>query len=106
MRQAVLGGDAPPLAESDSRVVDDRIERSQRVGCLGQPTGLRDAGEVANEDAGRAGHRVQRRPAPRRIAGVQHNLVPLPDQQLRGHAAQAVRGPGDEDARHAAVLLQ
>ena len=98
--EAVLGNETARLLVADRGVVDHRVERAQGVCLVGDGAGLPNAGEVADEDGFRTGNAAARVVRTLGVAGVQHDTVALLEEQFGSHAAKAVGGAGDEDARH------
>jgi Transposase IS116/IS110/IS902 family len=78
------------LAVADAGVVDYRVEPAGVVGLPRHRPHLVDAGQVARQHpsgAGRGGPGIGH---PHLVPGVQHDLVPLADEQLRGNQAEPV----------------
>jgi hypothetical protein len=62
--------------------------------------GLGDTRQVADDDCFCSGHRSQSLFSPLLATCVQYCSVPLLDEQLSGHPAEAVGRTCNEDARH------
>ena len=81
--------------------MDDGVEGPERVGRLGQKPDLRQTAEVADEDPLGFRHRRNGVVRPSLVPRVEHDRVPLTDQDLGGIATESVRRPRDEDSCHA-----
>ena len=83
--------------------MDDRVERAQRARLLDQAVHLVEVGEVADDCRGPAVDEVLDGGQPRRGAGVHDDPVAVVEERLGGVAADAVGGPGDQDACHDSI---
>jgi len=90
----------PRLAVADRRIVDHGVEASEAIGGARQLADLRDAREVAGEGGLRPRRGRTRISRALLAASVKRDLVPLVEQQLRGHQAEPVGGSGNQHARH------
>src|ERR1700730_9831290 len=90
----------PPLAITDTRIVDYRVEAPELVDLVGNGSCSRDGGEVAGNNSARAGCRRERVATSALVSPVQYDLMALLDQEPGRHEAEPVRRSRYEYASH------
>ena len=78
------------LPITDSGVVNDRVQRSQTVGLIGESPSLGDAREIAYYHSVGLRGRSLRVAGTTLVAGVEYHLVTGGQQPLRGQKAETV----------------
>src|ERR1700684_4461340 len=100
MRQAIFGGNASRLSVTNSCIVNHSVEGPELVYLFRDFAGLRDAGQIAGDDALSSRNERHRLLPSLLITRMQHNAVPLLDQELCGHLTQTIGRTGDKDTCH------
>src|SRR5215203_685483 len=101
----VRGGDVDRQDRTvhDAGVVDDSVKAAQRVRLLDEGANLILVREVADDRLGTVVDEVPDGGQPRRGAGVHDDPVAVVEERLGGRPADAVGGPGDQDACHDSI---
>ena len=81
----------PPLAITDARIVDYRVERAKLVDLVGNGSCPSDGGEVPGDNSLGAGCRREGVATSTFVSPVQYDLIALVDQEPGRHEAEAVR---------------
>src|SRR5262249_43142809 len=100
MRQPVFGRDAPGFLIPHGRIVNYPIEGAEPIDLIGHAPSLGDTRQIADDNRLRSGDGGQRFLSPPPVAGVQNDLVALPDEELGGHSTEPIRRTCDEHTRH------
>src|ERR1700723_20480 len=100
MRETIFGLDSLRLLVADGSIVDDGVERAERIDLLCDLSSLSNCAEVADYDCLRLRYVPLGLLCAGLASGVQDNPVTLLNQQLRCHPAEAVSRSGDEYACH------
>ncbi len=103
MRQAVAG-DVMVFAKADTGVVDNAIERTERVDLRGDLLGGCDRGEIADDDGFGLGQGLLRVRRARVVARMQDDLMVLIGKIPANHQTKTIGRAGNENARHAVLL--
>src|SRR5258705_1238241 len=100
MRETIFRLDSLRLLVADGSIVDDGVERAERIDLLCDLSSLGNCAEIADNDC------LRLRDVPLCLvgaglaSGVQDDPVTLLNQQLRCHPAEAISRSGDEYACH------
>src|SRR3984957_1792275 len=100
MRETIFRLDSLRLLVADGSIVDDGVERAQRIDLLCDLSSLGNCAEIPDNDC------LRLRDVPLCLvgaglaSGVQDDPVTLLNQQIRCHPAEAISRSGDEYACH------
>src|ERR1700761_7625730 len=100
MRETIFRLDSLRLLVADGSIVDDGVERAERIDLLCDLSSLGNRAEIADNDCLRLWGVPLCLVCAGLASGVQDDAVTLLNQQLRCHPAKAISRSGNEYACH------
>jgi hypothetical protein len=100
MRETIFRLDSLRLLVADGSIVDDGVERAERIDLVCNLSSLGNCAEIADNDCLRLGDISFGLVAAGLAPGVHDNPVTLLNEQFRSHPAEPISRASDEYACH------